>query len=183
MRDPESFKTKEEIEEYFNSQEFKDSSARLDQQVKEMKRHALEDEIEFPREEITKKLWTAFGLQCAIVMGPFSMNGYVRVSFDHPDAGKYTDDNPIVDLNVHGGITFTCKTKEGRWFGFDTAHYCDDNTQFGMPYHGFRAEGKHVWNEEAVVHETEQLARQLAELGGKKFDSARVEALKRELVK
>jgi hypothetical protein len=95
--------------------------------------------------------------------------GYVRVPENHPDADKYYDD---VQVEVHGGLTFGCKTKEGGvWFGFDCAHGWDYVPRLDelcgkkIDYNNKPSEidGKKVWYPEDVRKETNDLAEQLAE--------------------
>ena len=59
--------------------------------------------------------------------------GYVKVSQDHHLYGKNYFDDEILDLDVHGGITFAeadaaCEAlgeDNGWWLGFDCAHAGD----------------------------------------------------------
>lgn len=57
-----------------------------------------------------------------IVMGPFSINGYLTLPPDHPwlDDDTYPDSWRI-PADVHGGITY----REGSTIGFDTSHAGD----------------------------------------------------------
>lgn len=49
--------------------------------------------------------------------------GYVRVPSGHPWEGK---DYNEIDANVHGGLTYGDRDKDGSWWiGFDCGHYCD----------------------------------------------------------
>lgn len=91
-------------------------------------------------------------------------NGYVAIFKNHPYYGKSYDE---IDINVHGGLTFSesgDKTKElfkdiewiegdikelnkDWWiFGFDTCHYMDSLEN---------------WPKEAVIAETINLKKQL----------------------
>jgi hypothetical protein len=72
-------------------------------------------------------------------------NGYVLIPVGHPMHGKYYDD---IDVEVHGGLTFSELAEEnmkewsggkiidedlGSWIvGFDTAHYGDNETNWGF---------------------------------------------------
>lgn len=78
-------------------------------------------------------------------------NGYVVVFKGHPSYGKSYHD---LDVNVHGGLTFshpaneidwpeiTQEMKDGWIFGFDTCHYMDTLEN---------------WSKEDVIAETEYL--------------------------
>ncbi len=72
-------------------------------------------------------------------------NGYVCVSKDHPLYGKHYNE---VDLQVHGGLTFSTQISAeyalmyglsedyvDMWaFGFDTCHYGDDKRSCSEAY-------------------------------------------------
>ena len=78
------------------------------------------------------------GLNLAVTMGMFSINGYVELLPGHPWLElDYMD----IPADVHGGITY----KEGALIGFDTAHAGDD-----------------VWTQEEVLTEARHLADQAA---------------------
>ena len=78
-----------------------------------------------------------------------------------------------VEVQVHGGLTFGCRVKDGRWFGFDTAHAFDhapgldfSNNIYGIPLpQGLDADRKHAWTLIEVKAEVENLAEQLAKRG------------------
>jgi hypothetical protein len=83
-------------------------------------------------------------------------NGYVLIPKGHPMHGKHYDD---IDVDVHGGLTFSEKAEDCKgwqsiepedmdcWVvGFDTAHWNDSVFN---------------WPKEKVLHETQDLARQL----------------------
>jgi len=135
--------------------------------AKEMRRHYMEDEQEWPPRKNTVKEWKAHGLDCAVAKGHTALCGYVRVPSGHPDENHHYDD--VEDVSVHGGITFTCRAMGGgRWFGFDTAHfddwwgYYDKEKNYGTEHPG------KIWTIEDVVQETEKFAEQLAAKGGQK---------------
>jgi hypothetical protein len=84
------------------------------------------------------------GLKCVIARMPQGfLNGYVAVPKNHPLWGKdYNDDNVLM-LEVHGGITYADKYLKGYelpdkddlwWFGFDTAHFEDFKNPKDMEY-------------------------------------------------
>jgi hypothetical protein len=97
------------------------------------------------QDEPSKVQWVdaATGLPCLIVRGPLgSLCGYVGVFPNHPL--HQVDYNDGVDLEVHGGITFSDKCQPTTdhskgvrhipepgtsddvwWFGFDCAHCFD----------------------------------------------------------
>ena len=74
--------------------------------------------------------WEHAGLKCAVVQARACSFrcAYVRVPPTHRFHGK---DSDLVDISVHGGLTFSelepCVEEDGKgwWFGFDFAH-CDD---------------------------------------------------------
>ena len=140
---------------------------RMQEQSNEMRDRRMNKAREWPPKEATAKQWTAHGLECAIARGS-ALCGYVRVSADHPDAKLDYDD---VDVDVHGGLTFRCKTPDGgAWFGFDCAHVSD---WFGFGDIAVVDEGgvspllsEHpgrIWTTDEVAEETERLAEQFAE--------------------
>ena len=110
----------------------------------------------WPPSESVLKRWSHMGLDCAVVQGPQSLCGYVKVPPKHPAHGKWFDD---VDVEVHGGLTFCQLSEDGMWFGFDCAHYGDfiatENTGEYKP-------GQLFWSIETVAKEVKSLARQLA---------------------
>src|SRR4051812_17731696 len=93
--------------------------------------------------EPDKKQWAdpATGLACLIVRNAMgALCGYVGVPKGHPAYGK---EYGSVDVDVHGGLTFSDKCSESSsecggichvapegeddvwWLGFDCAHYMD----------------------------------------------------------
>jgi hypothetical protein len=141
-------------------QRMKDAMESLQARTAEHRRLSMEVPRIWPPLERTPLRWEAYGLSCAIVKGNFALCGYVHVPEGHPDANSFYDD---VDVNVHGGLTFTCKAEGGgRWFGFDCGHFGD---WWGYAENGHASEhpGK-VWTVDDVKAETERLAKQLAKL-------------------
>jgi hypothetical protein len=141
---------------------------RLKAKAEAAQKRRLNEGREWPPEDATEKIWEAHGLKCAVARGS-ALCGYVYVPADHPDAKLDYDD---VDVSVHGGLTFRCKSPDGgAWFGFDCAHHGD---WFGFSYpvvsaggvdtHSYEHPG-HVWTVEEVTKETERLAEQFAERG------------------
>ena len=49
-------------------------------------------------------------------------NGYVSVPKDHPWYGKDYND---IEVEIHGGLTFSESINDEYWIGFDCAHYGD----------------------------------------------------------
>jgi hypothetical protein len=112
----------------------------------------------FPPENLPiARSWTAFGLPCLVLRGPWSLNGYVCVPADHPDYDKHYDQ---VDVRVHGGLTFAESTPVGTWFGFDTMHAFDWGP--GFPDIGIPETPGRIWTLDDVVAGTHRLARQQA---------------------
>lgn len=78
---------------------------------------------------------------------PSWLCGYVDVPATHPMHGKHYDD---VDVDVHGGLTYSEKEGDVWRFGFDTAHFGD---------------GPVERSEEYVTSQCERLAEQMGERG------------------
>lgn len=99
--------------------------------------------------------FTHHGYQCAVLMGPMTINGYIAL----PDGHPWLDDPDSLelhpDIDVHGGITY----HEGNTIGFDTNHLGD--VQHPEAPHGYpsRFTG-HVWEWDEVEAETRHLADQ-----------------------
>lgn len=135
-----------------------------------------EKEITIPPkqlEEIKGKVSTefeAYGLKCRVVLIKYYINekvklmlsrnrvetewycGYVGIPKSHIlyhiSYEKYGE--PDIELQVHGGITYTCLEKDGLyWIGFDCAHYGDNIIR---------------WDFEAVKKETKKLAGQISHI-------------------
>ena len=116
------------------------------------------------------RTWMAHDLQCMLVHGPASLNGYVSVPPEHPffcihysecPRGcdeTYCDHTPESLIDVHGGITFSNLGEDCWWFGFDTAHHGD----FLVFAHG--AFAGRIWEDDDVALETERMAKQLSEV-------------------
>jgi len=116
-----------------------------------------------------QRKWEAHGLKCRVLDSPFQgYNGYVGIPKEHPAWRKNYNDLPI---DVHGGLTFSEMGKEDDanwpdpelcWFGFDTAHSGD--------WVGYSPErGGRRWTVASVADETENMARQFAEMDRKVF--------------
>lgn len=65
------------------------------------------------------------GYDCYIVLNGVGGHycGYVRVPPEHACFGK--DLNELVDITVHGGVTFAEAYQGGWLIGFDCGHWCD----------------------------------------------------------
>ena len=117
----------------------------------------------------TEKEWTTrAGLKAVVIAHDMGHRcGYVGVPEGHPMYGKHYDD---VDVDVHGGLTYS-ELDYGLWlFGYDCAHWDDAKDPELMS-----AEYKKVfmnWMEgrgtirtlEFCVAECESLAKQLEEM-------------------
>lgn len=72
------------------------------------------------------KTWKHCNLTCVVRHSVFNCPcGYVELPKNHPLYGvNYTEYSDDVDLNVHGGVTFSGKLFDiDGWFvGFDMAH-------------------------------------------------------------
>ena len=130
-------------------------------------------------DEPDKVVWVddATGLDCMARRGPVgAWCGYVGVTEVHPWHGQEdTWEDHLVDLDVHGGITFAAACHEDGdpetgichlsdtgpvwWFGFDTAHAYD-----AWPMNGpGPIEGDEYRTLPYIVEQVQGLARQLAE--------------------
>lgn len=132
-----------------------------------------------------EKEWEHAGLKCAVVQAREASHrcGYVRVPSTHMLYQKHYDDG-LVDVQVHGGLTFAeqepCTHEDGSgwWFGFDCAHSGDEMldplvtreqlseaTRSLYDIHKMYPDfHEHYWREHEVVAECESLAEQLAAL-------------------
>ena len=107
------------------------------------------------------KEWTHAGMTCALRHGAFGAPcGYVAVPADHKLCSmKHSD---VFDaFEVHGGITFfdvLRKDEKSRlWIGFDMAHWGDFD-EFDYT--------RCIRTDEECIAETNNLAEQLAKIGG-----------------
>ena len=75
---------------------------------------------------------------------PGWINGYVTVPKGHPTETLHYDN---VDVQVHGGLTYSSELDNGWTFGFDTAHLDDDKPE--------------IQNEDYVWKETMSMLEQL----------------------
>jgi hypothetical protein len=136
-----------------------EATARMEERSRERRIQEMTVEREWPPPKNVLSRFTAHGLECAVAMG-YTLCGYVRVPPGHPCADQHYD---AVEVDVHGGLTFRCKAiGGGAWFGFDTGHAGD---WIPMPPVVGDVPGK-IWDAEDVQKETEELARQLAAIGG-----------------
>lgn len=110
-------------------------------------------EPNFPLSHDTRR-FTHHGYQCAVIMGPMTINGYIALPDGHPwlDCPDSLELNP--DIDVHGGITY----HEGRVIGFDTNHLGDG--QHPESPHGYLGFTGHIWEWDEVEAETCRLATQ-----------------------
>ena len=137
------------------------------------------DKVQFPDPDT--------GLPCLMVRNPRSGNwcGYVGVAEGHPAyAKKYCD----VDVEVHGGLTFSAPCRPGSsesrdichvlapgepdhvwWLGFDCAHWDDYMPAYSEKFRDFDEAGAGEYRDaEYVRAELRDLARQVHELRGGK---------------
>ena len=99
--------------------------------------------------------FTHDGYECAVQMGPMTINGYVLLPEDHP---WLTQGGPLElhpEIDVHGGITYHC----GCTIGFDTNHLGDG--QHPDAPHTYHSDFTgHIWTWDEVEAETRRLADQ-----------------------
>jgi hypothetical protein len=151
--------------------------------MKTIKYHGILDRTSWKRGEWDKEPDKiqyedeATGLPCLIVRNHFgALCGYVGVSFGHPYYGK---DYHEIDLEVHGGLTYSefCQEKEGEsggichipepgepakvwWLDFDCAHAWDVIPSF---HNECLLYGSTYKNIDFVKEEIALLARQVKE--------------------
>jgi len=123
--------------------------------------------------------WKYMGFQCTVVLAREHGHrcGYVRVPPDHPAFGKKYDDDAVIHLSVHGGLTFAelepCTEHEdgqGWRLGFDFIHSGDKSDEPGYEpeylkkYQRLTSElglHEHYWTQREVERECESLAEEL----------------------
>jgi len=120
---------------------------------------------EWPPPEKTKKRWTSHGFECAVAMGTVAICGYIKLPADHPYYGLWHHD---ISLDVHYGLTFSCKAVDGWWIGWDYGHAGDwigfSYAECGIEY---EVPGK-IWTVEDVTVEVEAAARELQRIQGER---------------
>lgn len=145
---------------------------RMQKRNAQWKRQCMKEiKPEWPPKDYLVKRWKYKGLDCAISRGGVALCGYVKVPVGHPCEKLWSDD---LDVEVHGGVTFRGRVKEGSWFGFDCGHagdYIDWSTGNPEIDEKLKALNKlggvireRIWTLEAVQKETERMACQLAAL-------------------
>lgn len=132
------------------------------------------------QDELDHDLWEAHGMPCMIHRGPSgALCGYVAVNPGHP---AYEKPYSEVDARVHGGLTYSefCQgdlchvAKPGKpdnvwWLGFDCSHSGDLAPESEVYWRskgpGYSMAQFQIYKNWAYVkHQTEQLAKQLAEM-------------------
>ena len=106
--------------------------------------------------------WDYRGYSCRIrkVAEMGHLCGYVQVPKGHPLYEMGYGDEPIDNLDVHGGITYSRMEDDRWWIGFDCAHAGDI-----VPAHPMLAiEGATYKDQEYVRAEISRLVQQLKEL-------------------
>lgn len=108
----------------------------------------------------TARYFTHQDVNCMTQLGPFTINGYIELTKNHPWLDEEEDLQYFDGVDVHGGITY----HEGRVIGFDTNHLGDGHhpeaplADLGTPT--FRGGNLHTWTWEEVEAETRKLADQ-----------------------
>ena len=102
--------------------------------------------------------FTHLGYDCTVLMGPFTINGYIELPEGHPWL-QYESLEDVDFINVNGGVTYY----QGRVIGFDTNHSVDSYHPDSEMYayitgRGGRIPDGYVWSWEEVVSETKYLA-------------------------
>jgi hypothetical protein len=98
------------------------------------------------------------GFKCELRRGPVqAWCGYVLLPDDHPYSGRSMGDDNVIDLDVHGGVTFAGRIKDkGFALGFDCGHLYD------MVWYAHTGLNNGVYRTfEYAKKETERLAEQL----------------------
>ena len=117
----------------------------------------------------TEKEWTTeAGLKATVIATPMGYRcGYVGVPEGHPLYGKHYDD---VDVDVHGGLTYSNLEDELWTFGYDCAHWDDArdpelmNDEYKKVLMNWMEGGGTIRTLEFCVAECEALAKQLEEM-------------------
>lgn len=110
---------------------------------------------------------TESGIDWAIVDNaalPGVINGYARIPEDHPWHNLPYNEVNDLDLDVHGGITFS-GGDTGHWIGFDTAHAFDTSPlmrQWMPDLPNVGGIPQIHWTAEKVAREAMSLAQQIA---------------------
>lgn len=103
---------------------------------------------------------TTDGIRWHVMMTWWSINGYVELPDGHP--WLTYDDLWEIPAEVHGRITYT----RGRIIGFDTNHVNVDSPHKDAPGYGSLSQWDigdgHMWTQEEVTEEVQNLARQAA---------------------
>lgn len=107
--------------------------------------------------------FTHLGCDCTVLMGPFTINGYIVLPEGHPWL-QHESLEGVDFIDVHGGITY----HQGRVIGFDTNHSGDGHHPDSAGYqcaieHGLNIPRGIPWSWEEVAEETERLAEQARE--------------------
>ena len=117
----------------------------------------------------TEKEWiTKAGLKAQVIATPTGHRcGYVSVPAEHPMFGKHYDD---VEVDVHGGLTYS-KAEDGAWcFGYDCAHLDDAkdpalmSDEYKKVFRNWPDTGGTIKTLDFCVGECESLAKQLGEM-------------------
>lgn len=109
-----------------------------------------------------EKIWKDRGFICFILHNSTfdTLNGYISIPPYHPWYKKSYDD---IDIEVHGGLTFS-EDMNGEWIiGFDTNHFgdsygpnCDSSSDALITTHNH----KNYRDEEYVTNEIESMVTQ-----------------------
>jgi hypothetical protein len=102
------------------------------------------------------KTWTTKSGLEGCIRKPFALCGYVRLPKEHPAHGKTYH---VIDVECHGGLTFSSFIGDDFWVGFDCAH-AGDGFSIGIS----KMPGE-VRDMAYVESEVEHLAEQLAAMG------------------
>ena len=118
---------------------------------------------QYPKTTGERRLLTLHGYDCAVQMGPYSINGYITLPDTHPWL-QHESLEGVDFINVHGGVTY----HEGQTIGFDTNHHTDGIHPESIGYKHFRAHlGKGIdvlhWTWQETTDELARLAEQAHE--------------------
>ncbi len=103
-----------------------------------------------------KTIYYINGYKVFICRNVFDVNcGYVLLPLNHQYENVTAENIP---LNVHGGITYSDKQKDGWVIGFDTCHLGDFTPQ--LINHDAQP-NSHYWTHEEVLTELNNLIEQL----------------------
>lgn len=94
-----------------------------------MEKHEYEELVELIKSEGDERRFKYKGYECVIKRVPEMLHlcGYIKIPKGHALYGDKDEEYGLLDIPVHGGVTFNGDLEEdgGFWIGFDCAHAGD----------------------------------------------------------